>query len=503
MICKSHLYYPVFDLHRILDSAQKSYYDMIITHFTFDLFHPRIAIQYIFFVIFFLGILYKVASDIHKKRFDISALFLLWYFLGLIVQALVLNAFWHKGRYYINYIPIFFIYFSIGLVMLVRILPFIKKIKFKMAEIALLLLAVLFIWRNIIWVNEYGLNATNIYEQQVIMGKYIDENLPKDAIIGINDAGAIKYYSNRFVYDIFGLCTTRFTKTSRTGQATIYEQIASLPLDKRPNYFAIYRSWFSFLVASGIFDEIHKITLSNNTICGDTTKYLYHMDWNKYLDANKLYTNDILINSKGLKLKDKLNIALLEDEQKHNYKYYSNPGEQSHIPSEEIKKLNYQYFKDKVLVDAGRVIEYAEEFEVSNLEKNKDLYIFMRTYTRLPDRRIYINDKLALNIYYDPIKAFWNEVVYIIPSKFIDSSTVKIKIEIADDLQKQENPNSGLKDKIIPKPDDNNILKSINDPRVIEKHDISGFLNKSDTSDYNSSKTRINNYNSYYYFFYQ
>src|SRR5439155_12554238 len=61
-------------------------------------------------------------------------------------------------------------------------------------------------------VRFYGHNCENILHQQVRVGRWIAQNLPRDAIVGMNDAGAIAYYGNRSTLDLLGLTTEGFAK---------------------------------------------------------------------------------------------------------------------------------------------------------------------------------------------------------------------------------------------------------------------------------------------------
>lgn len=53
----------------------------------------------------------------------------------------------------------------------------------------------------------YRANCNEIQNAQVKMGKWIDEELDEDAVIAVSDAGALRYFSNRYVVDLRGLNT--------------------------------------------------------------------------------------------------------------------------------------------------------------------------------------------------------------------------------------------------------------------------------------------------------
>ena len=61
---------------------------------------------------------------------------------------------------------------------------------------------------NFKWTStDLAKSAAAIDGQQVKLGRWASENLPKEAIIGVSDTGAIAYFSNRPTFDVIGLTT--------------------------------------------------------------------------------------------------------------------------------------------------------------------------------------------------------------------------------------------------------------------------------------------------------
>ena len=506
MRCKSHLYWPDYSIFKVLDSAAKSYYDMIFTHFSYDLFHPKINLEYGFFLLFAIGAVFCLARDIYRRRIDINVLLILWFIIGLAIQAFVLNVFWHKGRYYVNYFPIYYLYLSIGIMTVVNLFSFMKdKIRIKMAEIIIIFIILLLGWRTLIWINEYGHNCRSIYEQQVTMGKYLATNLDPKEPVAVNDAGAIKYYGNRFVYDLVGLCNEFFAKTTRAGQAAIYERIKSIPIEKRPFYFAIYQSWYKGLYKLNVLKEIHSVEVQNNTMCSDPIKYLYYFDWNAYLDADMYYEYHNYKES-GYEIVDKINIADIADEKKHNYRYFNYMKKISEAPTELLDKHRYLHSNsythvNKDLIDAGRSIESAEEFIITNVKMNKNLTILMRTTDSMPKLAVFIDGKNVGELYKKINGSTWREVELIIPKEHIKKSVLNIRIEIIDKLTKKE----------LPKPDRDpqSDKKSKNYSKKMNKLESIPIDNEKNNYQFGSNKYKVesNNkdkkYDSFYYWFLQ
>ena len=97
----------------------------------------------------------------------------------------------------------------------------------------------------------YGENCSDIRNQQVEMARFIDAELPPDASIAVNDAGALRYFSRRQTIDLVGLTTAGNSAPWRHGSGSLFERLEAMPPDQRPQYFAIFPNWFNF--SEGLF----------------------------------------------------------------------------------------------------------------------------------------------------------------------------------------------------------------------------------------------------------
>ncbi|HMA34024.1 MAG TPA: hypothetical protein VKY74_06035, partial [Chloroflexia bacterium] len=123
-------------------------------------------------------------------------------------------------------------------------------------------------------------NAADIYRQQVALGHWIAAYLPADARIAINDAGAMKYYGNRYTVDLVGLTSNDLAGLRHLGDAPIFDQLLARPLAQRPDYFIVYDSWFPELVRlPGFLTEIHRTHLLHNTVTSGDDVPVYQAHW--------------------------------------------------------------------------------------------------------------------------------------------------------------------------------------------------------------------------------
>jgi hypothetical protein len=87
-------------------------------------------------------------------------------------------------------------------------------------------------------------SAAAISLQQVSLGKWAERSLPASARLGVNDAGAIAFYSGRATFDVVGLTTQGEARHWVAGPGSRFEHYERLPRAKLPTHFIVYPSWF-------------------------------------------------------------------------------------------------------------------------------------------------------------------------------------------------------------------------------------------------------------------
>src|SRR5262249_3630066 len=80
--------------------------------------------------------------------------------------------------------------------------------------------------------------------QQVSLGKWA-ASLPESARLGVNDTGAIAYFSGRRTFDVVGLTTAGEAKYWTAGSGSRFEHYEKLPLQSMPTHFIVYPEWMA------------------------------------------------------------------------------------------------------------------------------------------------------------------------------------------------------------------------------------------------------------------
>ncbi len=119
----------------------------------------------------------------------------------------------------------------------------------------------------------------NIAEQQLKTGTLLSKLEPRRIFVG--DAGAITYIADRPGLDGIGLGGYHdlpFARAYRHGVGATIELLERVPAKDRPDYLALYPSWWGELPET-FGQRIFDVTIEGNVICGASTKSVYRADW--------------------------------------------------------------------------------------------------------------------------------------------------------------------------------------------------------------------------------
>jgi hypothetical protein len=308
-------------------------------------------------LLFFVGIVPALMDEARARRPGIGWLSALWFLVGGLSTMMSLSSDDHHFRYQMPFYHIYLAWSAAGVVFVVR----------KASQVwrpAALALVFWFLFVSVLslprWMDTYGMNSKNIYEQQIRMARIIDSILPEDALVGINDAGAIPYFSGRRTFDVLGLATEGQSRWFRSGPGTLYERFENLGDHERPGWFAIYPDWFFY---EEIFTrKVVSIRLKDNTICGAAEKALFKADWSVLGRGHRPWMS----HETAGEMVDRVDVADLESERAHGYDGpdnsvydaapYPEPGQEPPRTREDAEKLEW----GPVVADGGRRSTYGQ-----------------------------------------------------------------------------------------------------------------------------------------------
>jgi hypothetical protein len=202
------------------------------------------------------------------------------------------------------------------------------------------------------WVLEdVAQSASAIDRQQVALGRWAKGHLPAGARIGVNDTGAIAYFSDKKTFDIVGLTTraeARYWVAGVGSRLEHYERLRATAPESLPTHFIVYPQWMAMDIVLG--QSLHEATVTDGaTILGGSTMRVYEADW------SALGTGEAPWTDLPGRIVDSLDVADLESEAAHDYALL---GARE---NEEVAESGVSPYGAAV-VDGGRSRRLAERF---------------------------------------------------------------------------------------------------------------------------------------------
>jgi len=184
-------------------------------------------------------------------------------------------------RYVTNLMPVFAIGAGVGLGALLR-LVWVRTGRAQWSEkargIAAALVALPVAVQAAIAVNgyswAYARNVKNINDMQVYLGHRVERELPKEAVIAMNDIGAVPYLSRRRIIDLEGIATPAILpyKGSPNG-------LMQFLAERKPHYLMIFPTWYPGLYKA--FEQLSRYShvIEENQTCGYHVMMVMHTPW--------------------------------------------------------------------------------------------------------------------------------------------------------------------------------------------------------------------------------
>jgi hypothetical protein len=210
--------------------------------------------------------------------------------------------------------------------------------------------------------SDLAQSAHAVDRQQVKLGRWASKALPADARIGLNDTGAIAYFSERPTFDIVGLTTPSEARHWVAGAGSRFEHYEKLPRNKLPTHFIVYPSWMAMPALLG--RVLTQATVTNQSILGGATMIAYEARY-ELLGSGDKPTGD----ASDQRIVDELDVADLDSEKAHAYELDDATASRNRTA---ILKRG-----DATIVEGGRWQRAKDRFFVT-LEPGREQALVMR-----------------------------------------------------------------------------------------------------------------------------
>jgi len=338
--------------------------------FSYDGNYRRMAFAPFLLLFFVAELGGRIAAEWKERDHFYALLAALWIVLGILATCTLVEYDAHFHRYQQPFLPLFLLFAALAVS---RLRSFAGVWSIYLAKG----IAGFFVFWGalsaLFFAVAYGENAADIHYMQIEMGHFIREELPADARVAINDAGAIRYFGQRQTVDLVGLTTAGFSAAWRHGSGSVYERIKAMEPEQRPGYFAIFPNWFSF-PPNSFLKPIHSIRLLEPSIV-DAEKILYLAQWDRAEDGAKIRDSALKPERSGRGVTDYINVGNLQSEAAHSYRSTVRVRGDSEanlllaLPTHDGRGIQ---------LDGGRTVTGGESFQMV-LESDRRAHLFMRT----------------------------------------------------------------------------------------------------------------------------
>lgn len=323
-------------------------------------------------LLFLVGVLPAFARELRERRAGPGILASLWVALLLLATALLEEPDAHFGRYQMPVLPVFLTFAAIGVGRIARVLRDARAGLDRLADGIRALLVLGGAVSVVFFALAYGDNCEDIDRMQISLAESLRTSLPADAVVAVNDAGALAYFSGRRTVDLIGLTTPGFAGLRAQGSGVLGEKLEALPSDGRPGWFCIFPNWFE-LESAGILRRAGSVRLLSPSIV-DAEKVLLRADWSLAGSGDAPGAASFA----GARVVDRVDVADPDSERAHNFRFRD--GEHGAQPGSFWRRAAVDGGEE--ILDGGRTIFAEARFEIAR-DPLTDARLVVRTVSGL------------------------------------------------------------------------------------------------------------------------
>ena len=192
------------------------------------------------------------------------------------------------GRYYFPFFPIVVLLGVLGLERAAQAVgPWLRAGRFRVpvGAVLLALLAWPTVTSLVLGAGRYVQSVSNVQDSDVRIARWLAPRLPPQAVLAVNDIGAIKFLLPNRVIDLAGIVNPEIRRALNRGvsQGIPWEQtIADEIARRQPDYLVIFPAWFPHLSRDPRFRPLYAVEVRDNITMGGAQVVVYATPWTRW-----------------------------------------------------------------------------------------------------------------------------------------------------------------------------------------------------------------------------
>jgi hypothetical protein len=296
--------------------------------------------------LFLIGVLPEAAREWHARRPATAFVALAWISALVVSTSALEEPDAHFSRYQMPILPVFLTWTAFGA----------RRVGERLAAGVRGWLVVTAGVSVVFFAAAFGDNCQDIDRMQIRLGETLAETLPADAVVAINDAGALAYFSGRRTLDLIGLTTPGMAGLWPQGSGVVWESLEARPPGERPGWFCFFPNWFE-LDDLGVLRRIGSVRLLAPSIV-DAEKVLATCDWTLAGSGDRPR-----LGGPAARLVDRVDVADTESERAHRFAWRN--GERGADAGSFVRRASFAGSPGDEVIDAGRSVFGEVQFDLS------------------------------------------------------------------------------------------------------------------------------------------
>ncbi|HBL26791.1 MAG TPA: hypothetical protein DD490_08155 [Acidobacteria bacterium] len=133
--------------------------------------------------------------------------------------------------------------------------------------------------------GRYAQSVANVQDSDVAMARWLAPRLHPEAVLAVNDIGALKYLLPNRVIDLAGIANPEIRRAINQAmqEKRPWEPAVAAEIDRRrPDYLVVFPSWFPALARDARFRPLYGIEIRDNITMGGDEVVVYATPWTRY-----------------------------------------------------------------------------------------------------------------------------------------------------------------------------------------------------------------------------